>query len=256
MSNRIDEVEKHYKPVEVFNTLTAVFFYGSVLLSLAVPVLMDLVDKSIFQYSTIVFVILVVLHSFTQNLITFYLLPRAEIERRKQLLSNSLGVPLTHFQTNEYYNNEREAGLERLSANLMENSFFGKNICLAMLKSERIKVTVYAVLLLSTLLSRDADLGVIIILTQIFFAGGILFNWVKLEILRVKNERVYDSLYKLHLIQQETMNSNEVATLLDIFAEYECAKSSASIKLSSKVFNELNESLTEEWSSIKNAIGL
>jgi len=256
MSNRIDEVEKYYKPIEFFNALAAVFFYGSVLLSLTVPVLMDLLDKSIVQYGTIVFVILVVLHSFTQNLSAFYLLPRAEIERRKQLLSNSLGVPLTHSQTNQYYNNEREVGLKRLSANLMENSFFGKNICLAMLKPERIKVTVYAVLLLFILLSRDADLGVIIVLTQIFFAGGILFNWVKLEVLRIKNERVYDSLYRLHLSQQGILNSKEVATLLDIFAEYECAKSSASIKLSSKVFNKLNEGLTEEWNSIKRTIHL
>ncbi len=89
-----------------------------------------------------------------------------------------------------------------------------------------------------------------------FFTGGILFNWVKLEILRVRNERIYESLYSLHLSRQETSNGNGMATLLDIFSEYECAKSSAFIKLNSKIFHDLNPSLTEEWDSIKLRIDL
>jgi len=256
MSNRIDEVEKFFKPVEALNTLTTWLFYSSALFSIATPIISNLVDESIFQHVSIVFVILVVLHSFSQNVNSFYLLPRAERERRKQLLSDSLGVPLTHSQTNEYYNNERASGLERLSANLMENSFFGKNICVAMLKPERLKVSVYAVLLLFSLLSRETDLGVIIALTQTFFAGGVLFSWIKLEILRMKNEQIYDSLYSLHLNQQEAFNVNEMTILLDTFAEYECAKYSASIKLSSTYFHKLNASLTEEWEAIKRTIGL
>jgi len=256
MSNRIDEVEKFFKPVKTLSVLTNLLFYSSALFSIAVPIVSDLVNESIFQYVSIVFVILVVLHSFSLNINSFYLLPRAERERRKQLLSDSLGVPLTHSQTSEYYNNEKIFGLERLSTNLMENAFFGKNICVAMVNPERLKVAVYAILLLFSLLSRETDLSVIIALTQIFFAGGVLFSWIKLEILRMKNEQIYDSLYSLHLNQHEAFNVNEMATLLYTFAEYECAKSSASIKLSSRVFHKLNAALTEEWETIKRTISL
>lgn len=72
----------------------------------------------------------------------------------------------------------------------------------------------------------------------------------------MKNERIYDSLYSLHLNQQEGFNVNEIAILLDTFAEYECAKSSAFMKLSSGLFHKLNENLTVEWEAIKRTIGL
>ncbi|HCH1219460.1 hypothetical protein P7M36_23645 [Vibrio parahaemolyticus] len=218
--------------------------------------MVGLYNEAIVQSITIFYVLVVILHSFSQNIVSFYLLPRAEKERRKQLLSNALGVPLTHSETHLYYNNDNNAGLKRLHANLMENSFFGKSICLAMLKSERFKVAIYAIFLLFALLNRDVELGVLIILTQVFFTGGVLFNWLKLEILRVRNERIYESLYSLHLSQQETSNGNGMATLLDIFADYECAKSSASIKLDSKIFHTLNPTLTDEWNGIKSRISL
>ncbi|MEY8241453.1 MAG: hypothetical protein RPT25_14000 [Cycloclasticus sp.] len=256
MSNRIDQVEIYYKPVETLNALSGVLFYISALLAIAMPLLSGRVDEPTFQYASIAFVIMVALHASSQGFSSFYFLPRAERERRKQLLSNALGVSLTHSQTSDYYNNERNSGLERLSANLMENSFFGKRVCEAMLKPERIKVTVFAVLLLCALLNRESDFGVIIALTQTFFAGGILLGWLKVELLRMKNERVYNSLYSLHLNQNGAFNDSEIAILLDEFAEYESAKSSASIKLSSKVFFKLNPSLTEEWDSIKIAVGL
>jgi hypothetical protein len=256
MNERIDDVSKLYKPVEIFSLITTLLFYGGAVLSVAIPFLVQFYNEDIVKNITIFYVLVVVLHSFSQNIISFYLLPRAEKERRKQLLSNALGVPLTHAQTNLYYNNDNNAGLERLHANLMENSFFGKSICLAMLKPERFKVAVYAIFLLFALLNRDVELGVLIILTQVFFTGGVLFNWLKLEILRVRNERIYESLYALHLSQQETSNGNGMAALLDIFTDYECAKSSASIKLNSKTFHKLNPTLTAEWDNIKSRIGL
>lgn len=256
MSDRIDQIEKYFKPVEHLNTWSGIFFYISALLAITIPLINGRVGERDFQYIAIIFVVVVVLHSAFQGIVSFYLLPRAERERRKQLLSNSIGVPLTHSRTNKYYNNEREAGLERLSANIMENAFFGKSLCVAMLKPERIKVALYSVLLLFALLSRESDLGVIVALTQTFFAGGILLGWIKLELLRIKNEGVYSSLYSLHLNQRRTFNANEVAMVLDEFAEYECAKSSASIKLSSRMFHKLNASLTEEWDTIKRTVGL
>jgi hypothetical protein len=256
MNERLDDVDKLYKPVEIVNLITTLLFYSGAALSIAIPFLVEQYNEVIVQNITIIYVLVVVLHSFSQNIVSFYLLPRAEKERRKQLLSNALGVPLTHAHTYLYYNNDNNAGLKRLHANLMENSFFGKNICLAMLKPERIKVLVYAIFLLFALLNRDVELGILIILTQVFFTGGVLFNWLKLEILRYKNERIYDSLYAIHISQQETSNGNGMASLLDVFADYECAKSSASIKLNSKLFHNLNPTLTEEWNNIKARIEL
>ena len=255
MSNRVDEIEGLYKPVELFDRIASILFYMSAFLSVALPMIGDDAPKNIFlKYAPIAFIIFVIMHSFAQHINAFYYLPRAERERRKQLLSNALDVPLTHAQTQEYYNNEREPALERLSVNLMENSFFGKNICSAMLKKERIKLGFYTVLLLVALLNRATDLGVLITLTQTFFAGGVLFSWVKLEILRVKNEQIYDSLYSIHLNQNGSFSSREKAALLDIFAEYEAAKSAASIKLSSKIFYKLNPRLSAEWDRIKSTV--
>ncbi|NWO07534.1 MAG: hypothetical protein HLX50_18120 [Alteromonadaceae bacterium] len=247
---RIDEVDKYYRPVQRLSILSNALFYVGAFLSIAIPFLSE--DQS-FLSSTVpvAFFVVVFCHAVIVSSNAYYFIPFAERQRRKQLLSNSLGIPLTIEETNKCYNNKLDPNILKLGANLMENAFFGKHVCERMLVKERSKIFLYAVAWLFVTIYRGSDLGLILALSHLLFASEILFGWIKLEILRIRNERVYESLYSLYLGQPQTPVPLVEAGVLDAFAEYEAAKASAAIKLSTTIFNKMNQELTQQWERVR-----
>ena len=99
--------------------------------------------------------------------------------------------------------------------------------------------------------SRGTDLELILLITQLIFAGTILTQYIKLEILRFRVGRVYDELYNHFLRGEVADQALNIATILDNVVSYESAKAAATIKLSSKIFHKLNNTLTSEWDDIR-----
>ncbi len=247
---RIDEVDKYYRPIQRLSILSNALFYVGVFLSIAIPILGE--DQSFLSSIVpVAFFVVVFCHAVIVSSNAYYFIPFAERQRRKQLLSNSFGIPLTIEETNKYYNNKLDPNILKLGVNLMENAFFGKHVCERMLVKERSKIFLYAVAWLFVTIYRGSDLGLILALSHLLFASEILFGWIKLEILRVRNERVYESLYSLYLGQPQTPVPLVEAGVLDAFAEYEAAKASAAIKLSTTIFNKMNQELTQQWERVR-----
>ncbi|HBP40658.1 MAG TPA: hypothetical protein DD644_02725 [Halomonas sp.] len=253
LDQRVDEVDKYYKPVKNLDYLSNILFYIGAMLSISIPFL---TKEQVLLSSTVpvVFIVSVLLYAFVVSANSYYFIPFAERQRRRQLLSNSLAVPLSFEETNKYYNNKLDPNVLKLGANLMENSFFGKHICERMLVKERIKVFLYAAIWLFVAIYRGSDLGLVLAASQLLFASEIVFRWIKLEILRVRNERVFDSLYSLYLGHSQTHSPTIEAGVLDAFAEYEAAKASAAVKLSTKVFRNMNEELTQKWERVRSKL--
>ncbi|MBZ2188486.1 hypothetical protein K8B33_05225 [Alcanivorax sp. JB21] len=251
--DRIDELDKYYNPVKNLDYISNTLFYIGAILSIAIPLLTE--DQE-FLSSLVpaLFLVVVVLHAFSVSANSYYFIPFAERQRRKQLLSNALSIPLTDEETNKYYNNKLDPNIFKLGANVMENAFFGKHICERMLVVERVKIFGYLAVWLFVTIYRGSDLGLVLAVSQILFASEILFKWVKLEILRVRNERVYEALYSLYL--HNSGNTLVEAGILDSFAEYEAAKASAAVKLSTKVFNNMNRELTQRWERVRSKLNV
>ena len=254
MTERIDDLEKYYSPIEIFDKLAETLFWASAFLSVLIlyssTIKCALLYESLDSYVSVAFIILVVLHSIFVHCNSFYLIPKAENMRRKQLLSDAFGIPLTPEQTKLYYNNEISPSAIKLGVNVLENAFFAKNVCGEMAKKQRVKILIYSIVWFVALSSRSTNLGLILTLTQALFSSEIIFRWIKIEVLRSKNELVYDSLYNLFLNRGNSEDKNILAGILDSFASYESAKASASLKQSSKVFHKLNPILSEEWKRI------
>lgn len=251
MNERIDELEKYYFPIAICDSWAKWLFLFSAILSIVI------LYPSLFPYpllengAKIAFILSVIFHSALVHFNGFHLIPRAENFRRRQLLSNAFGVPLTSEKTQLYYNNEISPSVLKLGVNVMENSFFAKHVCGEMAKYERIKVMIYTGLWLIAILNRSTDLGLLLTLTQVLFSSEIIIHWLKTEMLRVRNETVYDKLYALFLNKGASEDQNMTAGILDSFAFYEASKASASIKQSTKIFNRLNPSLTEQWEEVR-----
>jgi|GEM_PF-451817 len=256
MTERIDQIEKYYSPIEKCEKWASWFFWICAILSIIVPYSDKISSIWLKQIPSIAFILAVLIHSTLSAYSGFFLIPTAETLRRKQLLSNSFDVPLTPETTQGYYNNELAPSIARLGACVLENSFFGKNVCLEMAKIERGKMFVYFLLWITAITLRSTDLNLVLTLTQVLFSGNILFHWIKLEILRSQNENVYEQLYS-HFLNRVSSNHNPgIACILHSFASYESAKASAAIKQSSKIFNRLNPRLSAEWEEIRNQLGI
>lgn len=187
---------------------------------------------------------------FTLGLILrLYLTPRAEDKRRQDFFSSACTVSLIHQQTDGYYNNDVKGPIKRIAAQVLENSLFSKEIALRMARRERVTVAVYALIWLFFLYNRRTDLGWIVVASQAVFSEQILSRWFRLEWLLVRYEKTFEDFFRLFQTRPSVGQFN--AHALDALLMYETAKANAAITLSSKIFDDLNPSLSAEWDRIK-----
>lgn len=250
---RFDPIRKsYYDSVEAADTASNWLFYGGGLLSFAALFVEREKHPEPYDAILIAYVIFA-LAIFAIGLVSrLYLIPRAEDKRRQDFFSNACGINLTHQKTDGYYNNDFIDPIKRMAAQVLENSHFSKNIALRMVKVERAKIVIYTILWLVCLLNKRSDLGVVLAATQAVFSEQLLAKWFRLEWLLIRYERTFDDAYKLFQPQPTLEQFNAMA--LTTFSMYETAKANAAVTLSSKVFDKMNPSLSQEWEEIKVAL--
>ncbi len=244
----------YYKPLEIAEGALNFLFFVTALLSFAVLLLDKNSYSVLYEIIENLFVIAVTAVFSLGIGVRLYWTPKAEDQRRLDLLSNSYSLPLTHEQTAGYYNNDETAPIKRLGLSVMENSFFSKAITLEMAKIERIKIVLYAIIFFITILYRSTDLAIITTAAQVVFSEQIVARFFRLEWLRARCDATYQGLY--NLFQNKPKQSIFNAKILEYFSFYESSKSNAGILLSEKIFKKLNYRLSGEWSAIKSLLGL
>jgi hypothetical protein len=183
-----------------------------------------------------------------------YWTPRAEDKRRQDFFASACGVNLSHQKTDGYYNNDFTDSIERMAAQVMENSHFSKAIALRMARKERLKVVTYVGIWLICVLNRHADLGLIVAASQAVFSEQVVSKWLRLEWLRIRFEKTYDELNRM--FQSKPPIPTFRALTLESLGTYETAKATAAVTLSSKLFHKLNDELSVEWERIKADLGI
>lgn len=185
--------------------------------------------------------------------VRLYWMPRADEARIQDFFAKAYDIPLTHITTTGYYNNDATDALRRVAAQALENAFFSKNIALTMLLLERWRAVAYAALWAFAAINRTTDIGWIVGVSQIVFSEQIISKWFRLEWLRQKFEATYSTLYQLFQSDPKS-SANFRARSVAAFVMYESAKANAAVTLSTKVFHELNPTLTVEWETIKQTL--
>ncbi|MCP5487627.1 MAG: hypothetical protein H7A43_03175 [Verrucomicrobia bacterium] len=250
-TERTDEVSIYYNAARRITHASSVLFWIIAVVSLAIPYVATLSDESYEEILIATFLCITLVYFSLQQVCRFYLVPRAERVRRQQLLSDALGTRLTHERTKNYYNNDYPPSIRRLGADVFENSLFSKEIASRMLVSKRWIIGAYLLLWLFAFSLRHHNLELLTWITQLVFSGEIIAGWLTLECLRFRQEKVFDQLHQHFLHDIDPDDPRAVANILDSFASYEGAKSSAGALLSTKIFDKVNESLTAEWIRIR-----
>jgi hypothetical protein len=259
--NRIDEVSVAYKPANTCDSVNGWLYYVLVAISLA-ALFSDSIKSANWKGQgelTIVFLkvsfLVLTLAMFSLFLVSkFLLIPSAERVRRKQLLADALGATITPEITVRYYNNGFPASIQRLAANVMENSLFSKEVAKCMLPTVRAKTFAYLVVWLIVLAVRQSSLDLVLWISQLVFSLDIIAYWLTLELLRHGHARVYDDLYQHFLHNHGEENAESKATVLDLFATYEATKAVNGVLLDSKVFFRENDRLSKKWDDLRSKL--
>jgi len=241
--------QRYYDPLELAEKISDILFYCGAALSLAIPFLDKAARPVLYNWGLILFGSAAVALFGLGLVVRLYLTPRAEDERRKDFLTSACGVDLALETTVGYYNNELSKPTDRIAAQVLENAYFTKSGALSLLKVERIKTFLYFAVWLVCVLNRDMNLDWIVAASQALFSEQVLSKWIRLEWLRIRTERIFDSVYQLFQARPNSATFNAIA--LEAFAKYESTKANAAITLSSRVFNANNTKWTGEWEAIK-----
>lgn len=245
--------DKYYRPLASAETAASIIFWVAAALSIASL----FVDASPWAHWLQISFLLSVVAAFILGFaIRLWLGPRAEEQRRLDLLSNSFGVKLTHENTVGYFNNNERNPVRRLALSVMESSFFTKNILEEMLRRERANVFLYFGVWLTCVLNRSTDLSVIVAGTQALFSEQVISKWLRMEYLCLRSGAVYQKLNRLIATAKGFNNSACHAQVYESFSEYEAAKSRASIGLSKRVFSRNNSRLSMEWDEVRASLNL
>jgi hypothetical protein len=250
---RVDPIQKRYfDAVILAESASNWLFYVGALVSIATVFVDKLSFPNAYDWVLLVFAVIVVAYFVVGIILRLYLIPRADDARRRDFFTSACGVDLTHIKTVGYYNNNFTEPIKRMAAQVLENSLFSKAIILRMVRLERYKIVAYVVVWLICVLYRRTDLGYVVVASQAVFSEQVVSKYIRLEWLRIRFEKTFDDTYKL--FQALPSKPQFSAMTLDALSSYETAKSNAAITLSSKIFEELNPSLSLEWEAIKKSL--
>jgi hypothetical protein len=252
---RIDEVNSHYNTPRRVALVLRWLFWSIAALSL----LQMSTSRLLQQVQAIInisFVLLTLVFFFLSQAQRYYWLARAESERRRALLTNALGVPLSHEETQLYYNNPFAPSLSRLAANALENTLFSSEVTKLMLGRCRLQSGIYLLIWIIFFATKNSDYQLLIAVTQIVFSAEILASWINLEILHRRFEICFEKLKALFRLNANLTSPGAIAEILDAVISYESAKSAAGVLLDESTFLEINKPLAERWHRMRIDLGI
>jgi hypothetical protein len=241
--------KRYYRSVEWADRATDWLFYVGAALSFASLVVSQRDHPRVYGTLLLVFAIAVLALFVTGMVARLYFTPRAEHKRRQDFLTEAFGVSLTHENAVGYYNNDFTDPPRKLAAQLLENSYFSKELVLRIAHEQRIKAGGYFLIWLILVLNRQTEFGVILAASQAVFSEQLLSKAIRVDWFRSKCEKVHDDVYRL--FQSDVAADRFLPQALESLLLYETAKSNAAVVIPSKLFERMNPELSREWDAIR-----
>lgn len=189
--------------------------------------------------TAIIFFILEIIQSQTYH--------QAELQRKNDFIDNSLQTKLADSNSTNYYtNDEISEGIYKMGVNCFENSFFTKNISAKMLEKQITYTILIWLVLWCVILTTPNNVFIQVVLLALPFS--VANETRKLYRLNKNVELVFGTFKKIF---SSTKKSKRESLIIDNVINYEKSISYSSIPLNSKIFHELNDSLSIEWNNIK-----
>lgn len=248
-NNKIDPIRaKYYAPIENLEIATEWLFWVAGALSLAAVAIDPNTWPTLFlcvQVSFVVSVVALFLMGLWQRLT---LSPMAEHQRRLDFLSKAFEVGLAPEPTTNYYTAQETHPHRRMAAQLLENAIYSKNTAAYMLFRAHFTAGGYIACWLAIVLWRRTDIGLIVASAQVLFSEQVISRWFRLVWIHSRFQRVFEDTSAF--LQANHPAAMRNASIISLFAYYECAKATATILLSQRAFDSTKHESKKEWLSV------
>lgn len=209
----------------------------------------EYIDKTV----SLALLLLTIINIYTKSKFT-EAFRKAEATRKNGFLDNVFGTKLADIESNGYYDtDEIELGYKKFLANLHENSIYsnriGKKMCD---KSERTLLAGIIGLAIITI-TNFVGMQVGVALVDLFIAAEIIDEYRCLKTFTDETEKVIEEckiIWESGKLGKHP-NNKILAQVMKAYTHYESTLAYASVILDSDIYNELNDSLEEEWDEIK-----
>jgi hypothetical protein len=250
---KVDPIrQKYYLPLERAELLSTAVFYVAAFLSVAVVLISKDDWPKSYQVMQITFLTLTVTSFVLGVAIRLYWAPRAQGRRLEDFLSNSLDTHLTHERTTGYYNNDETEPFIKMAFQLLENTYFSKELFLSACNSVRVQCTIYVLVWLIAIANRSTPIDLVVAISQALFAEQLLSRYFRTEYIRASFEKSHDEVYKL--LQSKITDRMFEASVLTHLVNYETAKANTCVFVSPKTFERKNAQLSKDWEGIRATI--
>lgn len=193
------------------------------------------------------FIVAYVIMSFISEMI-FY---QASIQRREDFIDNSFKTTLAEDRSKEYYTNDNiDSGIYKMAVNSFENSLLTYNIAKKMTTPLWLKNIIFVVLILTfTIFGYSSAFTMLIQLTLPIL---LLQQSIRHTLFVYRINRVFENNRRLFndLKNANDSKSKRPVIILNVL-DYETTLTYGSVLLSSKLYKELNPTISKKWEKLK-----
>ena len=244
MSDR-DDVNILYSKSTKLNDWCQILFWSNCVFSILSLLFDGLLNNTSILMQILTSIIYVILKSIDDGHYWY----KAESARRKDNLQVALGINLSDYETEGYYNNSLKPSISKYAMNTFESNFFSKELSTKMFVNSLIKA-ILAVLLLISIGWFNPNQGVILVITQAVLSTYIVEETVMLALYKSKLEKLYALIYAEFITVGITKESQQ-ALLLSYVIEYEATKAHYKVRISTFLFERYNNELSKKWGEIE-----
>ena len=180
---------------------------------------------------------------------------KAEQTRREGLLDDSFDTRMADTPSEKYYDTDDIGfGLGKLLANTHENSMFTASIADEMIKGPEWRFVAGIALLIVLAVFNLLKARAIVAVVDILITHNVLNDYLDLKELRSEAVTVQEKCKDAATAALEEhwkLSEKTNGKIINAFLRYETALSYASIILSQKVYDRMNDDLTKKWEGIK-----
>ncbi len=177
---------------------------------------------------------------------------RYSIDKRTDLIDNSLGSSFLIKKSEEYFSNENlEYGIYKLSVNDFENTFFTYNISKSMKVPSLIYTSIVIIMLCFSGILGIKDVWAFAI--KIPVVASLVIDFIRLWYFETKVQNIYQSFVQFFnsLSGRTILTDTENACALKNIIDYESLHTWWGFHLDSKIFKKVNSPLKNEWTAMK-----
>lgn len=175
---------------------------------------------------------------------------KADSQRRLDLIDNSFDTNFSGRKSQGYFSNSTlTPGLYKLAVNCYENTLFSYNISRRMVPWIALKnIAIVSVFILAAALGEKK---MIVLIFELSLPVVLLQQLIRLWVFKQNNEKLLEEFQSLFEDLKNADPSTKYSQIIRNVTYYESNVSWASLSLSSKIFNQINDELSNEWELIK-----